>query len=203
VVVFHSNMKIFYYSCVCGGLYGSQWVDLASRSVSSRCGAPYTQFFHSCNITYYTYFYSYFIVSYWLINLFFFLCIMQLGDRVKQKVTQRAPPSDSDVDGDRASSAAALLALGKTKATLPSPAVQSQSPLLQRPLQYIIPRVRIIKFLSLLHHNKGVDRSTPQQLLSSQNHLMVEIHIMPLAGGKSLKGILTWRTSTTPPVAPY
>jgi hypothetical protein len=43
---------------------------------------------------------------------------MQLGDGVKQKVTQRAPPSDSDVDGDQASSAAALLALGKAKAAL-------------------------------------------------------------------------------------
>jgi hypothetical protein len=50
---------------------------------------------------------------------------MQVGEGVKQKITQRAPPSDSGVDGDRASSAAALLALGKTKASLPSPAAEA------------------------------------------------------------------------------
>jgi hypothetical protein len=60
---------------------------------------------------------------------------MQVGEGVKQKVTQRAAPSDSEVDGDRASSAAALLALGKTKAPLPSPAAEAYKAKLERDVQ--------------------------------------------------------------------
>jgi hypothetical protein len=54
---------------------------------------------------------------------------------VKQKITQRAPPSDSEVDSDRASSAAALLALGKPKAPLPSPAAEAYKAKLERDVQ--------------------------------------------------------------------
>jgi hypothetical protein len=58
-----------------------------------------------------------------------------MGDGVKQRVTQRAPPSDSEADGDRASSAAALLALGKTKAPLPSPSAEAYKAKLERDVQ--------------------------------------------------------------------
>jgi IS4 transposase len=60
---------------------------------------------------------------------------MNVGDGVKQRVTQRAPPSDPEADGDRATSAAALLDLGKHKTSLPSPAAEVYKAKLERDVQ--------------------------------------------------------------------